>query len=65
MIDKESSFYCTECGNKGIPVIRKKGQLRKSGHLKKLYCLHCRKETNHVEIKECLGDYYGKEDENG
>lgn len=52
-----SKFYCTKCGEEGIPVNRKKGQERKSGHLKKLYCLHCQEETNHVEIKECDNNY--------
>ena len=28
------------------------GRQREPGHLKKLYCLHCGKEVNHVEIKE-------------
>ena len=52
----ESRFFCTHCGKEGIPVIRKKGQERKSGHLKKLYCLYCKDEYNHVEIKTA-GDY--------
>lgn len=51
-----SKFFCTNCGNEGIPIYRKQGQERKSGHLKKLYCLHCQKECNHVEIKDA-GDY--------
>ena len=42
-------FYCTQCGERGIPVYRKYGQFRKVGHLKKLYCLPCGKETNHAE----------------
>ena len=46
-----SEFYCTECGNKGIPIARKISQHKEPGHLKNLYCLHCRKETNHVEIR--------------
>ena len=46
-----SEFYCTECGNKGIPIARKAGQHKEPGHLKKLYCLHCQKETNHAEIR--------------
>lgn len=45
-----SEFYCTYCGKKGLPVIRKEGRKREGGHLKKLYCLNCQKETNHVEI---------------
>lgn len=51
-----SDFYCTCCGKKGIPIIRKMGKLKESGHLKKLYCLFCKKETNHCEIRSC-GDY--------
>ena len=31
-------YYCTECGNRGIPVLRKAGQSKEPGHLKKLYC---------------------------
>lgn len=42
-------FYCTQCGGLGIPVHRKYGQFREVGHLKKLYCLSCGKETNHAE----------------
>lgn len=47
----ESEFYCTQCGSKGIPVLRKRGQEREAGHLKKLFCLKCQKEQNHVECK--------------
>ncbi len=47
----QSDFYCTCCGKKGLPVQRKKGQEREKGHLKKLYCIFCNKEINHVEIK--------------
>lgn len=46
-----SNFYCTQCGNKGIPIFRKPGQGRAPGHLKRIYCLTCQKETNHVEIR--------------
>lgn len=46
-----SEFYCTECGYKGIPIARKIGKEREAGHLKRLYCLHCNKETNHAEIR--------------
>ena len=34
-------FYCTQCGERGIPVHRKYGQFREVGHLKKLYCKAC------------------------
>ena len=46
-----SDFYCTKCGNKGVPIYRVIGQERAPGHLKKIFCLHCQKETNMVEIK--------------
>ena len=46
-----SDFYCTSCGNKGIPIFRAVGKEREPGHLKKLFCLHCQKEVNMVEIK--------------
>lgn len=46
-----SEFYCTECGSKGIPIARKIGTKKEPGHLKKLYCLKCKKETNHAEIR--------------
>ncbi len=45
-----SYFYCTKCGREGIPVFRKKGQLRSGGHLKNLYCIYCGEENNFVEI---------------
>ena len=47
-----STFKCTECGKEGIPISRKQNNQRESGHLKKIYCVHCKKETNHVEIRE-------------
>jgi len=46
-----NEFYCTQCGNKGLPVVRKKGAEREAGHLKKLFCLHCQKEVNFCEIQ--------------
>lgn len=46
-----SEFYCVKCGNKGIPIVRHKGKGREAGHLKKLFCLKCQEEVNHVEIK--------------
>ena len=46
-----SEFYCTQCGNNGIPIARKVGSQREAGHLKKLYCPYCKEETNHAEIR--------------
>ena len=48
---KTSRFFCTKCGREGLPVHRKKGQERKGGHLKKLYCIYCKEEVNHIECK--------------
>lgn len=56
----QSKFFCVYCGNEGIPIRRKKGQYRQGGHLKKIYCLHCKKETNHAEVREIGG--YTEED---
>ena len=48
----DHEFYCTCCGKKGLPVVRNKSQLRENGHLKKLYCMYCKKEVNHAEVVE-------------
>lgn len=44
-------FFCTVCGDEGIPIARQVGKKRGMGHLKKLYCTTCKKETNHCEIE--------------
>lgn len=54
----DNEFYCAICHNKGIPVIRRKGAEREAGHLKKLFCLTCGKETNHVECRPWSGYTY-------
>lgn len=51
-----SDFYCTRCGKKGIPIARRIGKQREAGHLKKLYCMYCKEEVNHAEIRP-FGDY--------
>lgn len=51
-LNMDSTFYCCKCGTKGIPIIRKRGSEREAGHLKRLYCLKCKEEWNHVECKE-------------
>lgn len=47
----DNEFYCTQCGGRGLPIVRTKGKEREAGHLKKLFCLNCQKETNHVECR--------------
>ncbi len=51
-----SDFYCTKCGKKGIPIARKTNKQREPEHLKRLYCIYCKEEINHAEIK-MFGDY--------
>ncbi len=56
----DHDFYCTQCGNKGLPVCRTNHNPGKPGHLKKLFCLQCDKETNHAE---CIsGSNYSLDD---
>ena len=45
------NFYCLRCGNKGIPIMRKEGFQHGKQHRKKLYCIHCKEEVNHMECK--------------
>lgn len=52
----KSRFFCTSCGKEGIPIARFAEQQREPGHLKRLYCLYCKKEVNHVEIRP-FGSY--------
>ena len=47
-----SNFYCTKCGNQGIPISRKNGSRRGYQHLKKLYCIYCKEEVNHIEVRD-------------
>ena len=51
-----SDFYCVHCGKKGIDITRKIGKQREAGHLKKLYCIHCKEEWNFAEVRP-FGDY--------
>lgn len=47
----EHSFYCINCGNKGIPLMRNQGFKHQGMHRKKLYCVVCKQEVNHIECK--------------
>lgn len=47
---EESQFYCTRCGNRGMKIPRT-GRQREAGHLKNLWCIHCKQETNHAEVR--------------
>lgn len=48
---EEHDFYCMKCGKKGIPLARKKGFQHGKMHRKKLYCLFCKEEVNHIECR--------------
>ena len=54
----ESRFFCTKCGAEGMPIMRPKSRQREAGHLKKLYCLFCKEETNHAEVRSIGGYTY-------
>jgi hypothetical protein len=69
-----SEFYCVHCGNQNVPIARKIGKQREAGHLKKLYCIHCKETWNCAEVRP-FGEYnredfefefhYGNFDEEG
>lgn len=46
---EQHRFFCTRCGNEGLPVYRNAASQRGKGHLKKLWCIHCKDEVNHYE----------------
>lgn len=52
-----SEMYCCKCGERGLHVVRKNGQYRGPGHLKKMYCVNCQQEWNHAEIRSIHSDY--------
>ena len=59
-------FYCTCCGQKTFTSPRSSGHLHKRFHKKKLYCLHCKAEINHIECRDEFDVWQFKEDwENG
>ena len=47
-------FYCLKCGNKGLPIQRGRNLQREKFHRKKLYCIHCKEEVNHIECRNEL-----------
>jgi len=59
-LQRLSDFYCTYCGHKSFPILRRVGKEREPGHLKNLFCLYCNQERNMVEIK--AGGKYTLED---
>ena len=47
----EHDFYCIKCGHKGIPLSRKQGHQHERFQRKKLFCIYCQQEVNHIECK--------------
>ena len=47
-------FFCTKCGKEGIMLPRKRGHERERMHKKKLYCIFCKDEINHIECKNSV-----------
>ena len=48
---EQHSFYCMNCGKKGIPVWRDQSHLHSKNHRKVLYCPFCHETVNHVEVR--------------
>lgn len=48
---EDHSFYCLNCGKKGIPIWRNKGHLYSKNHRKVLYCPFCQVMVNHLEVR--------------
>jgi hypothetical protein len=48
----EHSFYCIQCGNRGIPILRRNSRRTEKFHRKKLYCIYCKIPINHIECKD-------------
>ena len=46
-----TNLVCLDCGNI-MMIQRKKSNLKKIGHIKDLYCINCKKNTKHFEVKE-------------
>lgn len=44
-------FYCLKCGKLGIPIMRQRGHEHGKYHRKKLYCIFCKEEVNHMECR--------------
>ena len=59
----EHKFYCMNCGRVGIPIMRPDSRRHERHHRKKLFCLTCKTEVNHIEcsnsdeVKEFLSNF--------
>lgn len=55
------SFYCLNCGRKGIPIWRERGHQHGKDHRKALYCPNCQMTVNHMEIRNLEEEFQFKE----
>lgn len=63
---EEHGFYCLKCGRKGIPIQRKTCHKYGRHHRKKLYCIYCKQEVNHIECRtQAEVDEFKENFENG
>lgn len=44
-------FFCINCGQESIPLARNAGFKKGKFHRKKLWCIHCQQEVNHIECQ--------------
>lgn len=49
-VTQQTSLKCCECGQVNT-IWRKRSKMKKREHLKKLYCIKCKKEVNHTELR--------------
>lgn len=48
---ESTTLWCMNCGQEGIPIVRKRSSLKEQFHRKKMYCWHCMQEVNHIECR--------------
>lgn len=48
------SFYCIKCGNRGLDIPRRVSHQYGKFHRKKLYCIYCKEEVNHIECRNSI-----------
>lgn len=46
----QTKLVCPECGNV-FPIMRKAEKQKERFHRKWLFCIECKKVTNHIELK--------------
>lgn len=49
--DAENKFFCLNCGQESMPILRNRGYQHEDFHRKKLWCYRCKLEINHIECK--------------